>query len=990
MTVFRTNPLTGQTIISKDNAVQKDGFTGRERAGEYGTRKPQPPKKTDKVEGDPEEAKKFMRAAGLHGLADMYETNGNAAKDGKIPPIFANNKFFAGVKLVPEGQSADSKDSATVGDTGPTPQDFIDAMKEKPMATNHVAEMMEKKKEEPGSLPMPNILHDFASYNNLFSFGCLSAEELNFPDRTYRKNGIKDMQYVLRSAGGLTADQKPRTSAEQQYGIDTEYYIDSVNLEEAITPNRKSRHTNFYQMDFVVREPYSMGQFLETLYRTAKNAGYNNYLEAPWLMQINFVGHQDVERTRPAIAASKKQLCIKIVNIVFDVDTEGSIYTVTATPFNESIFSDQIQSLPIDISVSGDDLAEMCQSGVNSVTTHINTHLLEAQKDEKEKIETDEYIIAFPNEVSSKSLAEKLKGNNESSQALTGDYVLKTINYGEAFQSAGTNLEAAGFTQARVPNHIAGSVGEQQISFVNNRLGFSIKRGELSESIKTAISSAENGVSAIGRQKIRPEAPLSAGDAPFSGGSFILNEETDTFSRGGTTINPKQRTIQFRKGTKIQRVIEELVLLSDFGQRLLKKNFEGAGKVSWFRIESSCYIKQDAKTEAVLGRMPKIFVYRVVPYDVNTSFFQMPNDAPPGYEQLVKEAPKAYNYMYTGRNTDILEFSIKFDNAFYKAVAMDMGNRSANNRPGDQDSTKKGTTAQLRGDVAAQQDSFGEIATVGKNLGAAPDQISGGAMTETPEIKIARMFNESLVNSDVDLVTLNLKILGDPFYISDSGVGNYVSERSVYANVKEDGTIDHQSGKVDILLNFQTPIDINDATGGYKMNGPSVGVSNFNGLYFVTIVRSRFEGNIFTQELELVKRANWKKKYISETNQEAVIEAKKKRTLELKKLEDLYGEESDVYRFAKAQDLADKSGLDAFSVAEINAAGFTRAEADRLQTAWKKRKPPPAKTAAEIAATDYAGGDAGGEFGATPTSPTYDDAILRQNRANKTTDAGNT
>ena len=174
------------------------------------------------------------------------------------------------------------------------------------------------------------------------------------------------------------------------------------------------------------------------------------------------------------------------------------------------------------------------------------------------------------------------------------------------------------------------------------------------------------------------------------------------------------------------------------------------------------------------------------------------------------------------------------------------------------------------------------------------------------------------------------------------------------------------------------------------MNGPSVGVSNFNGLYFVTIVRSRFEGNIFTQELELVKRANWKKKYISETNQEAVIEAKKKRTLELKKLEDLYGEESDVYRFAKAQDLADKSGLDAFSVAEINAAGFTRAEADRLQTAWKKRKPPPAKTAAEIAATDYAGGDAGGEFGATPTSPTYDDAILRQNRANKTTDAGNT
>ena len=64
----------------------------------------------------------------------------------------------------------------------------------------------------------------------------VSAEELNYPDKTYRKNGIKDGQYVLRSSGGLNAKQKPRTDAEQQYNIDAEYYIDSKKETSNIRP----------------------------------------------------------------------------------------------------------------------------------------------------------------------------------------------------------------------------------------------------------------------------------------------------------------------------------------------------------------------------------------------------------------------------------------------------------------------------------------------------------------------------------------------------------------------------------------------------------------------------------------------------------------------------------------------------------------------------------------------------------------------------------
>ena len=993
MTTFRTDPLTGKTLIASNNIVRKDGFTDKERAGEYGSRTPKQPQKTTQAEGDPEEALKFMRKAGLHGLADMYETNGNAAKDGKMPPIFANNKFFSGIKIVPEGQSADSKSSATVGDTGgPTAQDFINAAPEamlyKAPQENYVAEAMEKARDNPEQLPMPNILHDFASYNNLFSFGCLSPQELNFPDRTYRTNGIADGQYVFKSSGGLTAKQKPRTSAEQQYNIDTEYYIDSVNIEESIAPNRKSRHTNFHNLDFTVREPYSMGQFLETLYRAAKNAGYNNYLEAPWLLQIDFVGHQDVERTRPAIAASKKQLCVQLVNIVFDVDTEGSFYTVTTAPYNESVFSDQIQSLPVDITVLGDDLEEICQTGVNSVATHINTHLLKGQKNKDPKVEQDEYIICFPNDNSSKALARRLGQDKKSGKALTGDYdVREGINYQAVFDRGGFGASKnwkSFYEQSLIGDDPTQTGDDIMKGYIDGILGYSVKRGNLSESIKQAISSKQNGVNAIGKQKIDPGEALRGGDSPFAGGRFVLNEETTNFDRGPTTIVPGNRTIQFRKGTKIQRVIEELVLLSSFGQQLTSAALEDkSGQINWFRIESSCYIIEDPEAEAVNGRMPKIFVYKVVPYKVNSSFFQMPNDPPPGYKKLVEEAPKAYNYMYTGRNTDIMEFSIKFDNAFYKAVAMDMGNRSASNDPSFKSNTKPSSVATLGGSAKAQVDDFGEISSVGKNINSG-DSITAGAVTESPELKIARQFNEALVKSDVDLVTLNLKILGDPFYISDSGVGNYRSEDSTFVNVKEDGTINHQSGQVDILLNFNTPIDINDETGGYLMNGPSVGVSNFNGLYFINIVRSRFEGNIFTQELELVKRQNWKKKDAGGTPQLTSTEIQNNRSKYLKQIEVDYGKESDVYRFALANQSKDgKTYDDVLSADEITKAGLTDLDAAQLQKAWKNRKPPTEKTPVQKKAT---GASTAGIDGGATRSPhsSYDDAILRQNRANST------
>ena len=78
----------------------------------------------------------------------------------------------------------------------------------------------------------------------------------------------------------------------------------------------------------------------------------------------------------------------------------------------------------------------------------------------------------------------------------------------------------------------------------------------------------------------------------------------------------------------------------------------------------------------------------------------------------------------------------------------------------------------------------------------------GGTELNSVQTAIARDFNDALVNSPVDLITANMTIMGDPYYIADSGMGNYSAGTTPIINITEDGTMDYQSSEVDVLINF--------------------------------------------------------------------------------------------------------------------------------------------------------------------------------------------
>ena len=951
MSTYRKDPKTGQTLITPGNKVDPLNKNGK-TYNELGTK---PPKQPPAAEGDPEEAKKFMRALGMHGLADMYETNGDAAvkNPGQLPPMFQNHPF-AGVIENPNVTSSPTVKILNPEEMYPMAQNygsrtggtatFGDVSRVKAPPKKVVSQIAL----EPGSLPLPNELESFASYNNIFSFGCLSPEELNFPDDTYRKTGLRNGHMVLKSGGAFDGTQKPRTHAEKHYNIDTQYFIDNVDIETVIAPNKKSRMTNFHNLSFEVREPYSMGQLLQTMQLASSNAGYSNYLEAPWLLTINFVGWQDIGEgeVNPQLSSAKRLLPLKIVSVDFNVDTEGSIYRFSCSAFNDEAFMDGTQNLPCNVTIHGTDLQEICQSGLGSLATQINTHLLQKQKFQKNKIETDEFVFTFPLDTSSASASNLLKNATNSgtaygtNKATEGDeYLVKEgIDYEAAFTTIDSRKDSAGYVEDN--NDWAAGKTQQKKDYVNSLLGYSIKRGNLSETIKKTLANRDAGINAIGRNKITTEIPTAYGDTPFGKSGFALNPKTMTYSKNGTQINPKQRTIQFRAGTPIQRVLEELVLLSAFGETIMRKELQAKdGTIPWFRVEADVYIVEDQEAEKAQGRMPRIYVYRIVPYRANTSIFKLPNDPPAGYNKLVEEAAKAYNYMYTGLNKDILEFNIEFNNAFYKSIATDYNNKSGNNDASNQSTTEKGTQLELDNDTSNRTGA--NVTNIQNDASQSKSNELAGAMTETAERRMARQFNEALVNSDVDLITMTIKILGDPYYIADSGMGNYNSSVTEWTNVTSDGSINHQNGQVDILLNFLTPIDIDDQIGNYKMDGPAVGVSNFSGLYTVIGVNNNFSGNLFTQELELVKRPNFDLKDLEEAAKKKILDEEKAYIKRQNKAKKDFGENSPQHNFA----VADKDGDGIINVSEQLQANLTTEEASKLANDKDKPKPSQPKVA---------------------------------------------
>ena len=315
----------------------------------------------------------------------------------------------------------------------------------------------------------------------------------------------------------------------------------------------------------------------------------------------------------------------------------------------------------------------------------------------------------------------------------------------------------------------------------------------------------------------------------------------------------KDRNLHFKKDCKIQDIITEVVLRSDYiTKQLLGASGTGAGSIlldpkgmiKWFRVETRV---EDGAFSSVLNRQVRKYIYRIVPYEVHVSRFLPAAAQPPGYPELNKAAARVYEYLYTGQNTDIINLNLEFNFAFYTAVPSDAGQTTGQENsaqtPGIQkDEKEKIISGNTVGSPAA--DAVGTVGVVGTQ----PSN-KGGAGNDTDKSVQGKTL-EALLTNEGDLVTLDIEVRGDPYYLPSSGMGNIIKKEVSY-NILDDGAMNYQSGETDFVVIIRTPIDLDPKTGLYKF---AKTVDELSGLFMIQEVESKFNHNKFTQTIKGIRR----------------------------------------------------------------------------------------------------------------------------------------
>lgn len=660
-------------------------------------------------------------------------------------------------------------------------------------------------------LPMPNILHSYASYNYIFTLSVLDAVSINFPNETYKKGQLG--QIIFKSASG-----SPEDRVNTAYGK-FDFFMDNLTVGSVINLDKDTGNTNATKINFKVTEMYSMGLFFESLQIAAKNAGYANYMDVPLLLTIEFKGHlNSAQQAIPAdslsIEKTTKHFPLKLTTIEMKVTGRGAEYDVAAFPWNEKGFSSSYLELKTDITIRGKTVHQMLQTGERSLQVVLNERLTEAVKKKGIGKVPDQILIMFPSDLTSGSAA-------------TDD------NGGSATQSPNTGA---------------------------------VQGGDLQNKLKVAILAKEEGgngtliqqtadMNLLGRASMG-FTPERIGEASFAKEGLVYDEKAKVYTRGNIAIDPTEGTFKFSQGTDIPNAINQVLLMSDYGrQALTATQLSDTGKIPWWRIEAQVYTIPSNDNLATTGTQPKLIVYRVVPFGVDASSFMTTNTANPKVKEAKKQAVKAYNYIYTAKNLDIINFDIKFKAAFYSAMAADAGKNSAGlQRSKESSGSNPAVEAQpappASGSSTPLPDEAGKEVRYDQTSAKSGTGVSG---KDTPETRAAKDFHNNVLNNPFDMVSTTLTILGDPYYLGDSGMGNYTAAKSQYENMTADYSIDYQTGEVDITVDFRTPIDLDMSKGAYTF-GPTKLVNQFSGLYQVTRVESTFNRGRFTQVLTLIRR----------------------------------------------------------------------------------------------------------------------------------------
>lgn len=352
-----------------------------------------------------------------------------------------------------------------------------------------------------------------------------------------------------------------------------------------------------------------------------------------------------------------------------------------------------------------------------------------------------------------------------------------------------------------------------------------------------------------------PAGPGSSGQAPQP------TEESTANGEQPAAPNTQIKQFTFHPGdsenqTTIRSIIDEVMMNSTYVRDSIANPNSNDGTINWWIVVPRPRIGRTF--DPVKNRLTRDFIWEVRPYKVRADNILHPNRTNFGTTGILRKIRKAYNYLYTGLNDEILAFNLTFNNTFYVA-----GNTSA---PQYVNSNQSGETGVSSFTANITNSTTGATIDAENNYPYLPTNQSrllnygGGQITEEA-VEVNRVVYNAITGGDgysrSDLIMVTLKIMGDPYYIPFSGIGNHsATPTSQFGYVTDREAMYWEGSTIRIFLRFRSIIDAPSHLNGqttYQLPYGGFADSPYSGIYSIISVKTMFNSGVFTQELKLAR-----------------------------------------------------------------------------------------------------------------------------------------
>lgn len=443
--------------------------------------------------------------------------------------------------------------------------------------------------------------------------------------------------------------------------------------------------------------------------------------------------------------------------------------------------------------------------------------------------------------------------------------------FGERIGTLKRTANAKGNTVSEFLKDLADGINEGTKKALASKLGINSYKGLYDQYEIVFPKDGPNGtllfdvINDIGKSKLNTETKnlskmqdVGKTKSAYQATSTNSNEkaETKATDEKGNDVH----TAQFASGLPIQRIIESAIRDSEYVKRLVDSYMTGKGPppvdpndmIDYFIIIPKVR-DQEGPVNPDTNSPYKVYTYIVKPYKI------IYNMAIPGQGRQVIDSKKLnnltlrnYNYFYTGLNTDILDFKVNFNTMYYETLPRALGNPpEAVINPDKSNPNNSNVVIQKdQGPRVAEGGLWTAVRSEDSDINSntpkgQPNAGSGGIEYYHQMVKA---MHSTIISSGSGLVTGELSILGDPYYITAGGDGNNAStggRQGGYAGNQEAAV---SSGQVLISINFNNPIDINKNTGLMTFRKENL---PFSGIYQINEVRHKFKNGLFTQDLKV-------------------------------------------------------------------------------------------------------------------------------------------